>query len=92
MDILDLAAINYKSATIDRLQQQMEISRQIKAEGDTSSARRLAEMREMEQARLADLAEQQRQKRNRELINVLVALGIGIVVIGVMIYFMFGGG
>lgn len=82
LDIFQLLHLHHKQATADRLNEQMEFARTIKAQEQTASDRRMAKMKADEAARLAEIARRrQAQKQKDKQMFIMLAVGILIVIL-----------
>jgi hypothetical protein len=87
MDIFDLISRQGSQNTADRLRQQMEEARRLKAIEEEGSARRMADLQAIEEARLAGLRERQkRQQAQERLYLVAGAVALGVFVVALIFY------
>jgi Flp pilus assembly protein TadB len=91
MDILQLLKKSYAQTTADRLQEQMAWSKEIKAQEEADSQRRMARMMAEEQARLQELARRRAaQKQKDQQLFLLLALFVLILIaVAVVATFLF---
>ena len=77
MDFLDVAFQTHRHATTNRLQQQMDFAKQIKAQEAEAAKQRMDKFMEMEKERLAQLQMQKmaQKKRDQQLL-----IGIGLII------------
>ena len=71
---------NHKDATVQRLQERMEMAKQLKNESEESSKRRMAEMMEREEARLAEVRRRQELRRQHDM-KMLIGLGVFVLIV-----------
>jgi uncharacterized protein YbaR (Trm112 family) len=87
MDILDFIAGNQAVRTADRLLEQRHRAREIQEVEEQASARRMAELMEIENERQAEVRRRMRkQKAQERKLFIMMGLGIGLFIIVLIFY------
>lgn len=90
LDILDLIVGNYQSTTSDRLLEQRLQAKQLQAEEEQASIRRMGELLEIEAERQEEIQRRMKiQKEHEKTTYILLGLVLGLVLLALFIYSIF---
>ena len=89
MDLLDIATHSHQELTAHHQAERMSQIRHIRAQGEASSQKRMADLRQSELDRIAQLQERRNKKRRKDILN-FVVIGIVLIIVVMILLFVFG--
>lgn len=85
MDILELLQTSHTKTTADRLNQQMERAKALKAQDEEASRKRMAEMMAQEEARQREVNRRIQKKKEEEMKVLMITIGVVVIFILILL-------